>query len=107
MADFQLSVPTESRLAHRTCHTGSSRDTLSTAVATALATAKDTDSTATPWTLTDYVDPDALDALFVEYHDEVDGYTRFEFVADDHRVVVESDGTISVYEFDDDQTTSQ
>lgn len=70
----------------------------SVAVANALATYSDEDVTATSSQLYDYVDPEALDALFADRYDGAsrsDGVVRFR--VDDLTVVV-GPATVEVYE---------
>lgn len=97
MARTQVTVPSEQSLVHMTRHAHESGEPLSTAVASAVAAADDAEPTATGWTLAEYVDPSALDALFDRYSDVTGGHWRFEFDVDQFRVVVENDGVISVY----------
>jgi hypothetical protein len=78
-------------------HTHENGEPLSTAVASAVAAAGDTAPTETSWTLTDSIDPEALDALFDQYRATGGGFWRFEFDVGRYRVVVENDGVISVY----------
>lgn len=98
MARTQATAPPEQSLVHLTRHSRENGEPLSTAVASAVAAADDTDPTDTSWTLTEYVDPSALDSLFDQYSDVTGGYWRFEFDVGQYRVVVENDGRISVYE---------
>ncbi|EJN58359.1 HalOD1 output domain-containing protein [Halogranum rubrum] len=97
MMGNQVSVQPEQRLVHLTRHARESGESLSTAVASAVAAADDNDPTETSWTLTEYVDPDALDSLFDRYSDVTDGVWRFEFAIHCYCVVVEGSGIISVY----------
>ena len=97
MARTQVAAPPEQCLVHLTRHACESGEPLSTAVASAVAAADDTDPTATSWTLTEYIDPGALDSLFDQYSDVESGFWRFEFDVGGYRVVVENDGVISVY----------
>lgn len=98
MARTQATASPEQCLVHLTRHSRENGEPLSTAVASAVAAADDSDPTETSWTLTEYVDPGALDSLFERYSDATGGYWRFEFDVGQYRVVVENDGVISVYQ---------
>lgn len=90
-------VNTEQSLVHLTRHAHEAGEPLSTAVASAVAAADDTIPTETPWKLTEFIDPDALDALFAQYNAVGGDIWRFEFGIDRFHVVVDSAGVISVY----------
>lgn len=84
---------------HHFYHGIDETSSLSTAIVSALAEIEETDPTALGFTLHDYVDPDALDAIFAP---KLDGTMReecrLEFSLPDHHVTVFSDGHIIVKE---------
>lgn len=71
------------------------RESLSTALAAMVARAKGADPTE-EFRLYEYVDPEALDALFEHSRRWADASWQLEFEAGDETIVVGSDGTIEV-----------